>query len=62
MVNIAIFGGTGMTGECAVEHALQKGKSVRLLYRTEDTIQKFKDRVELVQGDVTNVSDVEKNS
>jgi len=60
MVNIAIFGGTGMTGECAVEHALQKGKSVRLLYRTEDTIQKFKDRVELVQGDVTNVSDVEK--
>lgn len=36
------------------------GLSVRLLYRTEETIQRFKDKVELVQGDVTNLVDVEK--
>lgn len=82
---IAIFGGTGMTGQCVTEYALQKGTktylifiefielkncndiqnylstglSVRLLYRTEDTVQQFKDRVELVKGDVTNPVDVE---
>lgn len=27
---IAIFGGTGMTGQCVTEYALQKGKSVTL--------------------------------
>lgn len=80
---IAIFGGTGMTGQSVVEYALQKGEqiyavfrmqllimtfnnnclstglSIRLLYRTDDTIQQFKDRVELVKGDVTNQQDVE---
>lgn len=35
------------------------GFTVRLLYRSEDTVQQFKDRVELVKGDVTNPSDVE---
>ncbi|XP_037026982.1 flavin reductase (NADPH) [Bradysia coprophila] len=60
MGKIAIFGGTGMTGECAVDHALKIGKNVRLLYRTEETVQRFKDKVELVKGDVTNLADVEK--
>lgn len=32
---------------------------MRLLYRTEETVQQFKDRVELVKGDVTNPADVE---
>lgn len=36
------------------------GNTVRLLYRTEETIQRFKDKVELVKGDVTNLADVEK--
>lgn len=35
------------------------GFTVRLLYRTEDTVVQFKDRVELVKGDVTNPSDIE---
>lgn len=38
---------------------LNLGYKVRLLYRSEDTIQQFKDRVELVKGDVTNLTDVE---
>lgn len=34
---------------------------MRLLYRTPETIpESFKDRVELVQGDVTNLSDVKR--
>lgn len=37
------------------------GYIVRLLYRTEATIpDSFKDKVELINGDVTNVADVEK--
>lgn len=38
------------------------GKSIRLLYRTEETVQRLKDNssVNLVQGDVTNLADVEK--
>lgn len=37
------------------------GFTVRLLYRSEDTVQQFKDRagVTLVKGDVTNPNDVE---
>lgn len=40
---------------------LSTGLSVRLLYRTEETVQPIKDRenVELVKGDVTNLQDVE---
>lgn len=33
---------------------------MRLLYRSDDTVEQFKDRVELVKGDVTNPTDVEK--
>lgn len=37
------------------------GNSVRLLYRTPETIpETFTDKVDLVKGDVTNVTDVEK--
>lgn len=36
------------------------GKNLRLLYRTEETVQQIKDKVELVKGDVTNLADVEK--
>lgn len=35
------------------------GCQVRILYRSEDTVQQFKDRVELVKGDVLNLNDVE---
>lgn len=38
---------------------VNSGFTVRLLYRSEDTVQQFKDRVELVKGDVTNPIDVE---
>ncbi|KAH8294979.1 hypothetical protein KR018_004873 [Drosophila ironensis] len=61
MQRIAIIGGTGMTGECAVAHAIEKGLKVRLLYRTEATVpESFKGKVELVQGDATKYEDVKR--
>ncbi|XP_049276541.1 flavin reductase (NADPH) [Anopheles funestus] len=61
MQKIVFFGGTGMTGQCAVRYALQKGLTVRLLVRSETTVPiDFKQKVELVKGDVTNLEDVTK--
>lgn len=61
MQKIVFFGGTGMTGQCAVRYALQKGLIVRLLVRSEATVpEDFKEKVELVKGDVTNMDDVKK--
>ncbi|KAM7360793.1 flavin reductase (NADPH) [Cochliomyia hominivorax] len=58
MQRISVIGGTGMTGQCVVDYALQKGLQVRLLYRTEKTIpERFKGKVDMVQGDVTNYDD-----
>ncbi|XP_050329566.1 flavin reductase (NADPH) [Bactrocera neohumeralis] len=58
MQRIAVIGGTGMTGQCVVDYALQKGLKVRLLYRSEKTLpDRFKDKVELVKGDALNLED-----
>ncbi|XP_065372174.1 flavin reductase (NADPH) [Calliphora vicina] len=58
MQRIAVIGGTGMTGQCVVDYALQKGLQVRLLYRTEKTVpERFKGKVDMVQGNVTNYDD-----
>jgi len=50
-----------MTGTCVVNSALEKGKQVKLLVRDESTVPaEFKDKVEVVKGDVLNQDDVEK--
>lgn len=50
-----------MTGSCVVNSALEKGKQVKILVRNESTIpEEFKDKVEIVTGDVLNPDDVEK--
>ncbi|XP_053685182.1 flavin reductase (NADPH) [Sabethes cyaneus] len=59
MQKIVIFGGTGMTGQCTVKYALEKGLQVRLMVRNEATLpDAFKGQVEVVSGDVTNSTDV----
>ncbi|XP_036324732.1 flavin reductase (NADPH) [Rhagoletis pomonella] len=61
MQRIAVIGGTGMTGQCVVDYALQKGLAVRLLYRSETTLpERFKGKVELVNGNVLNLDDCKK--
>lgn len=48
-----------MTGQCAVQYALQKGLRVRLMVRNEATLpDTFKGQVEVVSGDVINRTDV----
>uniref|UniRef100_A0A336KSN1 CSON014579 protein n=1 Tax=Culicoides sonorensis TaxID=179676 RepID=A0A336KSN1_CULSO len=61
MQTIAIFGGTGMTGQCAVRFALGRGLKVKMLIRDEATVPTdFKDKVELVKGNVLNLDDCKK--
>ncbi|XP_005185399.2 flavin reductase (NADPH) [Musca domestica] len=62
-MQLAIIGGTGMTGQCVVDYAVEKGHQVRVLYRTENTVpDRFKksDKIKLVQGNVLNFDDCEK--
>ena len=50
-----------MTGTCVVNSALEKGKQVKILVRDESTVPlEFKDKVEIVKGDVLNPDDVQK--
>ncbi|XP_061389369.1 flavin reductase (NADPH) [Musca vetustissima] len=62
-MQLAIIGGTGMTGQCVVDYAVEKGFQVRVLYRTEATVpERFKksDKIKLIQGNVLNFEDCEK--
>ncbi|XP_063986003.1 flavin reductase (NADPH) [Diachasmimorpha longicaudata] len=59
MKKIVIFGSTGMTGLCALEHAVKKGLQVRVLVRDESKIpDHLRGKVEAVVGDVKNAEEV----
>ncbi|GAB0088181.1 flavin reductase (NADPH) [Sergentomyia squamirostris] len=59
MQKIAIFGGTGMTGQCVVAHALKKGLKVKLLVRNMETVPKtFREKVEITVADVLDYEKV----
>ncbi|KAK0076884.1 hypothetical protein PV325_011458 [Microctonus aethiopoides] len=61
MKKIAIFGSTGMTGLCALEHAVKKNLQVTVLVRDESKIpEHIKGKVNVIVGDVTNLDDVDK--
>jgi len=60
MQRVAIFGGTGMTGQCVVDHAVERGLKVRMMYRNESTVpERFNNNesIQLVKGDVQNLED-----
>ncbi|XP_076637601.1 flavin reductase (NADPH) [Colletes latitarsis] len=59
MNRIVIFGATGNTGLCAVNHAVNKGLDVRVFVRrTIHVPANLKDKVETIVGDVTNAEQV----
>ncbi|XP_059611699.1 flavin reductase (NADPH) [Phlebotomus argentipes] len=59
MQKLAVFGGTGMTGQCVVDHALKKGLKLRLLVRDMKTVPNtFRDKVEIIMGDCTDYAKV----
>lgn len=58
---IVIFGATGNTGLCVLNHAVKKGMNVRVFVRDTTKIpEDIKDKVDAVVGDVTNINDVSK--
>lgn len=58
-MKIAIFGGTGRTGQYLVQHALADGYQVTVLARTPSKLGIQNAALTLVQGDVKNASAVE---
>jgi putative NADH-flavin reductase len=55
---IAIFGGSGATGKVLISHALDSGFKVRALARKANSIVSGSDRVEALQGELSNPEDV----
>ncbi|KAF7990851.1 hypothetical protein HCN44_000656 [Aphidius gifuensis] len=61
MTKIVIFGSTGMTGLCALEHAVKKDLQVSVFVRDESKIpENIRGKVEAIVGDVTNAEQVDK--
>ncbi|KAJ9578777.1 hypothetical protein L9F63_004985 [Diploptera punctata] len=61
MKRILIFGATGSVGLHVTELALKKGFQVRVLVRDINTLpENLRDKVHVIQGDVTKLSDVQK--
>lgn len=61
MKKIAIFGATGMTGLCSLEAALKQGLEVRALLRDPQKLPtEYHSKVEIIQGDVLKLADVQK--
>lgn len=55
---IAVFGGSGATGKLLIAHALDRGLKVRALERTVGSISPVPERLEVLQGSLTNYEDV----
>ena len=58
MQTIALFGGTGKTGQEVLKQALDKGYNLRLLARTPSKINIDDPKLVTLQGDVLNPQDV----
>ncbi len=58
MKSIALFGGSGKTGQKFLSQALKKGYPIKALVRTPSKIQQSSDQLEIIQGDVLNPADV----
>ena len=58
MKTIALFGGSGRTGQPFLTQALAKGYAVKALVRSPEKITTKHDQLTLVKGDVLNYDDV----
>jgi len=58
MKSIALFGGSGKTGQEFLSQALEKGHYVKALVRTPKKLVQSSDQLEIIQGDVLNPADV----
>lgn len=60
MKKIALFGGSGQTGQEFLDQALKEGYTIKALVRTPSKISQQSPNLEIIQGDVLNYQDVEK--
>lgn len=58
-MKLAIFGGTGKTGQHLIDHALKGGHEVVALARTPSKVTAKSDKVRVVQGDILDAASVE---
>ena len=58
-MKLAIFGGTGKTGQHLINHALKDGHEVVALARTPSKVTVKSDRLRVVQGDILDGTSVE---
>lgn len=58
-MKLAIFGGTGKTGQHLIKHALQAGHEVTVLARTPSKLEAQGDNLRIVQGDILDSASVE---
>jgi putative NADH-flavin reductase len=57
-MRLAIFGGTGGTGRCLIEQALERGDTVTALVRQPDALGELGAKIHVVAGDVLDPGDV----
>lgn len=55
---IALFGGSGATGNAVIRHAMARGFKLRLLVRKADSIRIRSGLMELIEGSLTDPGDV----
>lgn len=60
MKKIALFGASGQTGQQFLIQALEKGYTIKALVRNLNSVSQKSSNLELIQGDVLNLNDVEK--
>lgn len=60
MKTIALFGGSGKTGQPFLEKALQAGYRVKALARSPEKISQQSDHLEVIKGDVLQLQDVQR--
>lgn len=56
--HLAIFGGSGATGQALISHALRQGFKIRALARQASSLSTSADRLEVVVGSLSNPDDV----
>jgi uncharacterized protein len=58
-MKIAILGSTGFVGQVLLHKAIDKGYSIRTLVRNPDKLGNYKNRVEFIQGDISQIDKVD---
>lgn len=57
---IAIIGATGATGRFLLRNALERNFNIKVLARTPQKLDEYKDRIEIIEGSVSDVATVSK--